>query len=88
VLNANNESPTTRAYLVFYFADVAKRLGADRVDRAAGILYAIPSLTAKIDEARASAWNKYPSVYLGDVATTEAHKQTILDAISDLLAPD
>ncbi len=44
-LNANRESPSARSYLVFYLADVARRLGAERLERAASILEAIPSLS-------------------------------------------
>jgi hypothetical protein len=87
VLNANNENPTTRAYLVFYLADVAKRLGADRVERAARILRTIPSLTSKIDDARTSDWNKYPSLYLDDVQT-EDQRRAIFDAVGNLLKPE
>jgi hypothetical protein len=86
VLNANSESPTTRAYLVFYLADIAKRLGADRVERAARILQTIPSLETKIAEARVSGWSRYPSLYLGDVASNDAHRQAVFNAIGDLLA--
>ncbi len=87
VLNANRESPSARSYLVFYFAEVARRLGAQRVERAARILEAIPSLAVKIAEARASDWNKYPSLYLGDLASDEEQVKLIFDAIGDLLTP-
>ncbi len=88
VLNANNESPSTRAYLVFYLADVAARLGADRVDRAARILESIPSLQPKIAAARATNWKKYPSLYLSDVATDKTKVEHIFDALTDMLATE
>jgi hypothetical protein len=85
VLNASNESPTTRAYMMFYLADVATRLGSQRVERAAQILETIPSLKSKIADARASDWKRYPSLYLADIAGEAARTQVALDAIADLL---
>jgi hypothetical protein len=44
-------------------------------------------LAVKITEARASDWNKYPSLYLGHVASDEEQVKLIFDAIGDLLTP-
>jgi hypothetical protein len=86
-VNANSESSTTKAYLVFYLPEAARRLGPQRMERAATILEAIPSLAGKIADARTSGWNKYPSLHLSDVVSDEAQVQRIFDAFSDLLAP-
>jgi hypothetical protein len=86
VLNANNESPRTRAYLVLYLADLLPRLGADRIERVARMLESLPTLKDKIAAARESQWKKYPSLYLADVAGDPAKEQILLDALNDLLA--
>jgi len=83
-LNANDERPTTRAYVVFYLWDVVNQIGPDRVAEAALILERIPSLAAKVAEARASGWRKYPSLYLGDVAGDPAQVETLLLAVRRL----
>lgn len=70
VLNANSESPSSRAYLVFYLADVVSRGGLSNVESAAAQLSAVPSMTQKVEDARSSGWRKYPSVYLADVVDT------------------
>jgi hypothetical protein len=82
VLNANNESPSTQAYLMFYFADIAKKHGLDVVERAASRLETIPALKPKIHEARAVGWAKWPSVYLPDVVRDPNHAHAIFDAIA------
>lgn len=83
VLNANSESPSSRAYLVFYLADVVDRGGLANVERAAQHLGAIPSMAQKVADARSSGWRKYPSVYLADVVGTpyEAEVFAALDAL-------
>lgn len=48
VLNANTDSPTTRAYLVFYFGDIVTRTGPARIERAAAALETIPALKQKM----------------------------------------
>jgi hypothetical protein len=83
-LNANNDAPTTHAYLVFYFADLVQRLGSAVVERAAARLEAIPSLVAKIAEARSTGWRKYPSVYLKDVVSSPDRISALFDAIDAL----
>jgi hypothetical protein len=83
-LNANNDAATTHAYLVFYLADLAQRLGYDVVERAAACLEVIPSLVAKIAEARATGWRKYPSVYLKDVVGSADRVSALFGAIDAL----
>lgn len=85
VLNLNTESPTTKPYLVFYYADVVGRVGAERVERSAEKLRNIPGMHSKIDAARASNWAKYPSVYLSDAAQHPERIQAIFDAIETLV---
>jgi hypothetical protein len=85
VLNANNESPRTRAYLVLYLADLLPRLGSDRIERAAQILESLPTPREKIAAARESQWKKYPSLYL-DIAGDPAKEQILFDALGDLIA--
>jgi hypothetical protein len=87
VLNANNENPATKAYLNFYLPEAARRLGPERVERAAAILSRLPGMETKMAEARAIGWNKYPSLYLRDVASDEHLVEVLLAGISDLLAP-
>lgn len=86
-LNANTENPSSRAYLQFYVADYIARTSPDVLERVAARLEQIPTLRAKIADARSSDWKKYPSVYLGDVAGHPEHEQAIVDAISELIAP-
>lgn len=86
VLNVNSDSPTTRPYLVFYLADLAKTPeGRSRVETAAQHLEGIPAMKAKVEAARANDWNKYPSVYLPDVAEEPAWVRAVLDAIEALI---
>jgi hypothetical protein len=87
VLNLNSESPTTKAYLVFYYGDVANRAGPHRVERSAERLRAMPGMQTKIEAARAANWSKYPSIYLSDVASDASHVEALLDAIDDLVEP-
>ena len=84
-LNANSESSTARAYLYFYLADHVAIVGAQRVEKAAEVLETIPSMRAKIAEARANDWKKYPSVYLPDVSGNPAHEEALFEAITVLL---
>lgn len=85
VLNANNENPNTRAYLMFYLADVLPRAGMDRVDSMASRLATIPALEPKIAEARAGGWRKYPTLYIADVADDPQQAQILFDSITELL---
>jgi hypothetical protein len=80
-LNANDERAHTRAYLYFYLADLVGRIGAARIEQAAGILETVPGLRAKIADARASAWRKYPSLYLADIAGTDRSVDAVFAAI-------
>ncbi|MGY1665900.1 hypothetical protein [Geodermatophilus sp. SYSU D00696] len=86
VLNANNDSPKTRSYVVLYLADLLPRLGADRLERVARILERIPALSGKIALARQSQWKKYPSLYLADIAGDLVAEQILFDALADLMA--
>jgi len=85
VLNTSSESPTTRAYVVFYFGDLFDRAGPDRTEAAAAMLEQVPALKQKIIESRASGWKKYPSLYLADVASNPAAIKTIFEAITKLI---
>ncbi|MEP9382470.1 hypothetical protein [Nocardioides sp. KR10-350] len=85
VLNANTDSPTTRAYLVFYFGDIVTRTGPARIDEAASKLERIASMKSKIGDARASAWKKYPSLYLADVASDSASVDAVFEAIETII---
>lgn len=80
VLNANNESPTTRAYLVFYFDNIVSQHGPAAVEAVVEQLRKIPALIPKLDEAQAAGWRKWPSVYLPDVVKDPAYEQAVLDA--------
>jgi hypothetical protein len=86
VLYANDESPTTRAYLQLYLADLLPRLGVERMERAARTLESLPTLKDKIAAARDSEWKKYPSLYLADIAGDPAKEQVLFDALDDLTA--
>jgi len=55
-----------------------------RPGRGGLLLERIPSLAAKVAEARASGWRKYPSLYLGDVAGDPAQVETLLLAVRRL----
>lgn len=84
-VNANSLSTSTKAYMVFYFADLVTRIGPERLERAASKLEGIPSMAAKLREARASGWRKYPSVYLPDVAGDDGMERCIFDALAALI---
>lgn len=86
-LNANTESANSRAYLQFYLADHLTRTTPDVVERVARQLERVPSLQAKIADARSSNWKKYPSVYLVDVAGRTDQEQAVLHAVSELIDP-
>jgi hypothetical protein len=83
-LNVNSQSPTARAYLYFYLGDLAKKLPEATIERAAGVLESVAAIAPKIAEARASGWNKYPSVYLQDVVGSANDRAAILEAIQIL----
>jgi hypothetical protein len=85
VLNTNSDSPTTRAYMVFYFGDFARWAGPARMEAAAARLEQIPALKHKLAEARSSGWKKYPNLSLSDVASDPASMQAVFDAISELI---
>jgi hypothetical protein len=86
VLNVNSDSPTTRPYLVFYLADLAKTpTGWSGGEAAAQHLETIPAMKAKVETARANDWNKYPSVYLPDVAEEPDSLRAVVDAIEALI---
>ena len=87
VLNANNESATTHAYLMFYFADIARKNGEELVERAAAHLEQIPALRPKVQDARAAGWAKWPSVYLPDVVSSKAFEEAVFVAIQALTSP-
>ncbi|PWW23518.1 hypothetical protein JD79_02692 [Geodermatophilus normandii] len=86
MLNANNESPKTRSYVVLYLADLLPRVGADRLERAARILETLPSMAGKIGLARQSQWKKYPSLYLADIAGKPTEERVLFDALNELTA--
>jgi hypothetical protein len=83
-LNIGGETPASRAYMYFYLADLVAR-APDRIERAADLLARIPAMKPKIDDARASAWKKYPSVYLPDVVADAAYVASIFEAITTLV---
>jgi hypothetical protein len=85
-LNINGEQPGARAYLYFYLSDLAKRLPLERIEQAARTLERIPAMKPKIEEARAQAWGKYPSIYLNDVLSSDTASAVIFEAIRCLTA--
>jgi hypothetical protein len=84
-LNANTESPTSKAYLQLYLADLPSRVGSDVMEKAAAELERIPTLNAKLADARTNNWKKYPSLYLVDVAGHADQEQALLAAITVLI---
>jgi hypothetical protein len=84
-LNISAETPTARAYLYFYLADLATRLPVDAIERAGSLLESIPAMAPKIAGARANDWKKYPSVYLTDVVTSPTDMEALFNAIAILL---
>ncbi len=64
-----------------YLADLVGRVGVARIEQAATILETVPALPAKIADARASAWRKYPSLYLADIASSEKSVDAVLETI-------
>jgi hypothetical protein len=84
VLNANTDSPTTKAYLVFYYGDIVSRTGPELIESSAAKLEQIPHLRQKIGAARASGWRKYPSLYLPDVAGDTDAENAVFEAVDAL----
>lgn len=80
-LNIGGESPTSRAYLYFYLADLVGR-APERVERGAELLAQIPAMRPKIEDARASGWRKWPSAFLPDVVVDPASVNAVFDAIT------
>jgi hypothetical protein len=85
VLNTNSDSPTTKAYLVFYFGDLVHSAGPARLEAAAARLEQIPALKQKVAQARASEWKRYPNLYLSDVASDLTLVGAVFDAIKELI---
>ena len=83
-LNANTASPTTKAYLQIYLAELVPHVGTEAVAAAGARLGQIPSMAGKIADARAADWRKWPSVYLPDIADDPASVEALLDAIRAL----
>ena len=84
-LNVGSDSPTGRAYLYLYLADLAKKLPPDTIEQAANVLARIPALAPKIAEARDLGWNKYPSAYLPDIAAEQNWMDALFEAFSVLI---
>lgn len=85
VLNANTDSPTTKAYLVFYLGDIAERMRSGRLDAATANLEQIESLRHKIAEARASGWRRYPSIRLAEIVADPRAAAIVFQTITDLI---
>jgi hypothetical protein len=83
-VNVSAASQASRAYMYLYFSDLVNRLPTETIERSAEILASIPSLSAKIDEARAAGWKKYPSIFLRDIAGSAASTNAVFDAIGVL----
>ena len=67
-LNLNTEDSQTGPYLYFFFPELSRRLGATRMERVAEALERIGPMREKVADARASRWQKYPSVFLREIA--------------------
>jgi hypothetical protein len=67
-LNLNTEDSRTGPYLYFFFPELSRRLGATRMERVAEALERIGPMREKVADARASGWQKYPSVFLREIA--------------------
>ena len=80
-LNLNNDAPGARSYVWIYFSDLAKRVPSATVEAAAHELERIPALAPKVAEARATGWNKYPSVFLDDLLGTPGGTDTLVAAV-------
>lgn len=80
VLNANNESASTQAYLMFYFDNIVSKHGPEAVEAVVEHLRKIPALAPKLDEALAAGWRKWPSVYLPDVVKDPAFEDAVFAA--------
>jgi hypothetical protein len=85
-LNVNSEGSPTGSYLYVYLSDLAKKLPSEVIEQAATTLATIPAMAPKIAEARAAAWNKYPSVFLASIASDAGDVRALFDAIRTLTA--
>lgn len=86
VLNTNNESATTQAYLMFYFNNIVTKHGPASVEPIVEHLRKIPAMVPKLDEAKAAGWRKWPSVYLPDVVKDPAFEAAVLAATAAAVA--
>jgi hypothetical protein len=87
IWNLNVNAANARAYLYFYISDLARRLNDnDLIEKVAATLEAIPAMAPKIADARTNNWSKYPSVYLTDVAHSDAAVDAVFKAVDLFLA--
>lgn len=74
----------TRPYLLIYAHDVQRYVDDGRVDRALEPLGQVPAMAGTIAAARASGWQKMPSVRLADIAGDTTAQEQVLGAITRL----
>lgn len=67
-LNLDSEDSRTGPYLYFSFPELSRRLGATRMERVAEALERIGPMREKVSDARVNGWQKYPSVFLREIA--------------------
>lgn len=87
-LNIGADGPAARAYLYFYLADLAKKASPATLDQAGQVLRSIPAMAAKIDDASANGWGKYPSVYLNEIAASPNDVDAVFRAVDILVGAD
>jgi len=83
-LNVNAQDSAAGAYLYFYLGDLTKRLPGEQIEAAARVLEEVTAFKPKIAEARGAGWNKYPSVYLRDVANAQSDVDAVFNATEAL----
>ena len=76
-----NDGTSSRAYVSFNFGYLAPLRSLETLEQTAKVLESIPALASKIAEARRNDWNKYPNLYLPDIAASTTHIDTLFKAI-------
>jgi len=80
-LTVHPSKPEKRSTLYFHFQDLANRGLVERVEAMATELRLLSTIRAKIDEASESGWQKYPSLFVEDIASDEDAIRSVFAAI-------
>lgn len=86
--NAGGGSISARAYLYVYPSEVRRRIPTGAFDAFVTGLSAIPAYKARMDEARMSDFQKYPSVFVTDLLAKPEQVEQLFTALDELVVFD